>query len=405
MILCLHLPRFELTLAAGGPEEAIAGRALAIAPAMDDSRVGECSGAAEAAGVTPGMALGEALARCPELVLLPGDPIAAERAWERVLRSLEGIGAAPESSAPGLAFFDADGLLGVHGGLERTVAAARRAVRAATAGRGARVGGGPSRFCALAAALDAGSHRALLLDGAPAVRRLGAQPVSLLGHREDLRGLVEPLQRLGIATLGELAELSQDALADRFGETGLLAGALARGVEGPLRPRVFEESLEEFMQVGEAGSGPMLERVLGVLVDRLLARPERRGRTLRAMSLSARLLEGGTWRERVVLREPISDSMRLRLALGLRLGALPAPAAELGLAVESFGPPAGEQRTLLDDARTRRLEGLRGAAAQLRELAGEQGALRVLEVDPDSHVPERRSLLTPFLEGGPGRRG
>ena len=91
--------------------------------------------------------------------------------------------------------------------------------------------------------------------------------------------------------------------------------------------------------------------MLGVLVDRLLARPERRGRTLRAVTLSARLLAGGGWRERVVFRQALSDPERIWLALSLRLLLLPAPAAALGLAVERFGPPAGEQGALLDQSR------------------------------------------------------
>jgi protein ImuB len=76
-----------------------------------------------------------------------------------------------------------------------------------------------------------------------------------------------------------------------------------------------------------------------MLVDRLLARRERRGRTLRAVAISARLVEGGTWRERVVFREALADPARMRLALGGRLPRLPAPAETLRLSVERFGPP------------------------------------------------------------------
>jgi protein ImuB len=40
------------------------------------------------------------------------------------------------------------------------------------------------------------------------------------------------------------------------------------------------------------------------------------------------------------------------------------------------------------------------AIRQARQAAGEAAALRVLEVDPDSRVPERRAMLAPFEEGG-----
>jgi protein ImuB len=138
--------------------------------------------------------------------------------------------------------------------------------------------------------------------------------------------------------------------------------------------------------------------VLGVLVGRLLARPERRGRTLRSVRLSAQLLAGGSWHEQVVFRQALSDPERIGLALSLRLLALPAPAGELRLAVERFGPPAGEQGALLDQGRALRAARLREAVAQVRAVAGQDAALRAVCVDPDSRVPERRVVLAPVPE-------
>jgi protein ImuB len=404
MVVCVFLPCFELVIAAGGPE-ALAGKSLAIAPLPGgEARVGEVSGAAEAFGVQAGMLLGEALARCPELGLVAADPLGVARAWEAVARALEGIGAALELDRPGLAYFVADGLRGLHGGDEGVIAVARGAVRTAGrasigVGRAARVGAGPTRFCALAAALDASSRRAVVVDGQGARRYLAAQPVDLLRFRAETAVLVEPLRRLGIRTLGELRALSPGrphAVADRFGEAGVLAHRLAGGADTPLRTRRVEDRLEEELELGEPGSGQALERVLGVLVDRLLARPERRGRTLRAASLSARLVEGGTWQERVVFRQALSDPRRMRLALSLRLALLPAPAEGLRLAVERFGPPAGEQGELLQSARAARLACLCEAVSQVRTVAGPEAALRALCVDLDSRVPERRVVFTPF---------
>ncbi len=205
--------------------------------------------------------------------------------------------------------------------------------------------------------------------------------------------------RLGVRTLGELAKLGRPELADRFGTAGVFAHRLACGEDTPLRARAVEERLQETLLLGDASSGEALERVLGVLVDRLLARPERRGRTLRVLVLSARLLAGGAWRERVVFRQALSDPERIGLALGVRLLLLPAPAAELGLTVERFGPPAGEQGALFDKDPAHsaaRVARLREAVAQVRAVAGPDAALRAVCVDPDSRVPERRVVLAPF---------
>src|SRR5437899_8580809 len=163
MVICVHLPRFELVVAAADRsklvEQALTGKALALAPlpgadAAGHGRVGEVSGAAEAHGVVSGMALGEALARCPELVLVPPDPVKAAETWEQMLRALESIGAAVEPARPGLAYFETDGLRGIHGTDAAAIAAARHACRLkARPSRSPRIGGGPTRFCALAAAL------------------------------------------------------------------------------------------------------------------------------------------------------------------------------------------------------------------------------------------------------------
>jgi protein ImuB len=393
MVVCAYLPRFELVVAAGG-SQALAGRALAVAPPPGaEQRVGEVSGAAEACGIARGMTLGEALARCPDLVLLPGDPVEVADAWEAAVTALESIGASVEATRPGLAYFEADGLLGLYGTEIGTIAAARRAL-----GRPARMGAGPTRFCALAGALAARSRRPLVLEGAEARRWLAGRPIALLGFRDETAALQAPLERLGVRTLGELERLGRSALTDRFGRPGALAHRLACGEDTQLQVRRVEERLEETMELGDASSGTALERVLGVLVDRLMARSERRGRTLRAVTLSARLLAGGGWRERVVFRQALSDAERIRLALSVRLLLLPAPASALRLGVERFGPPSGDQGALLDQERVHRAARLRDAVAQTRAVAGPDAALRAVCVDPDSRVPERRVVLTPIPE-------
>lgn len=391
MVVCVHIPRFELTVAAGGAQ-ALAGRALALAPmAGGELRVGQVSGAAQACGVKAGMELGEALVRCPDLTLVPADPLAVEEAWEAVMRALEGIGAAVEPARAGLAYFEAAGLRGMYGSDERTLAQARRAIS-----RPVRIGVAPSRFCALAAAIQASARRAKIVDERAALRYLAAAPVDLLGLRERTEALPIPLARLGVRTLGDLRKLGRDPLADRFGEPGVLAYRLACGEDAPLRPRSAQSSLEESLRIADASSGVVLERVLGLLVDRLMARSERRGRTLRALVLSAHLAGGGTWSERVVLREALCDPERIRLALSARLALLPAPAESLRLRVERFGPAGGEQLGLSRHDGAARRERLGEAVSQVRTAAGHDAALRAVLIDPDSRVPERRVALTPL---------
>jgi nucleotidyltransferase/DNA polymerase involved in DNA repair len=394
MVVCVLLPRFELAVAAGG-REALAGGPLALAPETGrEQLIGEASAAAEAFGVRAGLRLGEALARCPTLRLVAPDPAGVADEWDRLLVALEGIGAAVEPGHPGTAWFDAAGLRTIHGGrVEDVIAAARRAL-----GTPARIGAAPSRFAALAAASRARARRPELAPEGPG--RLAAYmaplPVSLLASRPQTAVLPDLLERFGVRTLGELAVLPRAALADRFGVAGPLARDLARGRDGPLRPRRPSERLEERLDLPESGSGPQLEQALGLLVDRLLARRERRSRTLRRVVLSAELVEGGTWRIAVSFREALADPRRMRLVLVPRLGELPAPASALRLRAEGFGPPSGDQRSLIAEPAAARARRLREAVRQARSVAGPDAALRILAVDPDSRVPERRLALTPW---------
>jgi protein ImuB len=370
-------------------------RPAALAPEPGAAQlIGEVTEPAERFGLRAGMRLGEALSRCPELALIQPDPERAERSWEEALRRLECIGAEVESGHAGEAFFEAGGLSGLWGGVGGVLERAREEL-ALCGGALSEVGlgAGAGRFCAYVAAV----HSAGIVGSAPEF--LAPLPVSLLCGRlgEDGDDLPNELERLGISTLGRLAELPRDAVADRFGRLGLLALRLAQGGDEPLRPRPVREVVAVELELPEAVSGQQLERTLELLISRLLAHDGRRGRTLRTLCLSARLAAGGGWRRQVALRRASADRTRLADALLPHLTLLPAPAATLRLEAVALGPETGEQMTLSGPDQERR-QRITEAVRQTRSAAGADSLLRVLEVDPDSRVPERREVLMPFPE-------
>jgi protein ImuB len=421
MVACVLVPRFGLLAAVAGRRELLS-RPVALAPEPGGPQVvGEASGAAEAFGITAGMRLAEALGRCPGLALIPPDPARAEEAWEERLARIEGIGAAVESRRPGEMFFGLDGLRGLWGRPERACEAeggaqsrvpaslsrlilerARRVV-----GRGARLGAGPTRLCALAAALRSRARsRGPIVVPERALRSfLEPLPVGTLRDRLDDEwtgvNLVDTLERLGVATLGEFAALPDSAVADRFGTAGMRALAMARGIEEPLRPRPPREELREELELPDAATGGQLERALELLVDRLLASPQRRGRSLRRLRLEARLAGGGGWRIEAVLRSASGNRERLLLALRPKLEALPAPASRLALRGLELGDGGPRQPTLESDEHERRRGLIAEAVRHARAAAGRGAVLRVLDVDGGSSVPERRATLTPFPEQMP----
>jgi protein ImuB len=400
-VACALIPRFRLIAAISGNREVLR-RPAALAPEPGAAQlIGEVSEAAEKFGLRTGMRMGEALSRCPELALIPPDPERAESSWEEALRRLEGIGAEVESERAGEAFFDAGGLRGLWGGIEGVLRRARDEL-----GDSTRLGVGSGRFCAYVAACSG----AIVPEGVGA-EFLDAMPVSLLCGRlestqtaaaktaaESADDLPNELERLGISTLGQLAGLPRDAVADRFGRLGLRARRLARGEDEPLRPRVAREAIAVELELPEAVSGQQLERALELLISRLLAHGERRGRTLRALRISARLAAGGGWRREIALRRASAEQARLADALLPHLSQLPAPAATLRLEAVALGPETGDQLTLSNPEQERRRR-ISEAVRQTRSAAGADAVLRVLEVDPESRVPERREVLMPFPEG------
>ncbi|HEV2789910.1 MAG TPA: hypothetical protein VGV69_01255, partial [Solirubrobacterales bacterium] len=208
------------------------------------------------------------------------DPVEAAEATEAMVRALEGLGAAVESERPGEAFFAVDGLRGLYGGDSAGVlAAARRAV-----GEERQLATGRTRLAAFLAAV-----------GWPRPVPVAALRTRLGVPEREAEELIEALERLGVETLRAFARLSADQVADRFGPLGLRALRLCHGEEEPLRPRTPHEELVEEIELPEGTAGRQLDRALELLVDRLLAAPQRQGRTLLGLRLGALLAGGGSW--------------------------------------------------------------------------------------------------------------
>lgn len=311
------------------------------------------------------------------------DPVEVLEATEAMVRGLESIGAAVEPGEPGEAFFAVDGLRSIYGGSSRGVlAAARRAV-----GEEWAIATGSSRFAAFLAA--GGWQRPV--------------PVEALRTRLGVRGpqadeLIEALGRLGISTLEAFVRLGDDQVADRFGPVGLRALQLCRGEEEPPRPRVPHEEIAEEIELPEGTAGRQLDRALELLVDRLLAVPQRKGRTLLGLRLGARLASGGSWSVEQGLGRPSASPLVLRHVLTPRLEELPGPATALGLRAVGVGPPARDQLELSVGGSEPRRRRLGAAVREVRAAQGAEALLKVLPVDGSSRVPERWAMLTPFPE-------
>jgi len=393
VVATVVIPAFDLR-AALRLRPGVQARPAALAPLPGtEPLIGSVTGAAEAAGVRPGMRLSEALATCPRLELVEQDPASAEQAWEEILRRLEDAGFAVEPDSPGVVYFDTRGVERLYGGLEPAL---KRALAAVGTTWDPRVGAAERRFAALAAASVARAGQALIVSNDRASSFLAPLPLELLPLDQDRYA---ELEELGVRTIGQLAGLPGGAVAERLGPVGRRAWSLAGGEEpgerkvAPRRPAV---ALHETLEFPEAvGNELTLRRGLAVLLERLLARPERAGRPPRKIALWARLVGGASWRRTVTLREPTTDLGRLRSALQPKLTELPAPALKLRVEVSELAEHRGEQLELVA-AEGMVLQGrLREGLRQVRAAVGAGGVSTVVEVAPWSRIPEARALLVP----------
>jgi nucleotidyltransferase/DNA polymerase involved in DNA repair len=391
VIAAVVIPAFDLRAALRlRPGLQTEPAALAPLPGTE-ALIGSITAVAEARGVRSGMRLSEALAMCPQLQLVEQDPATAEQAWEEILRRLEDAGFAVEPAEAGTVFFETQGVERLYGGLEPAL---KRALHAVGSVWDPRAGAAERRFAALAAASVARPGQALIVSDDRSRSFLSPLPLTLLPLE---RSRYEELEALGIRTIGQLAGLPGGAVAERLGPDGRRAWGLARGEQdGRVAPRRPPVALVETLEFPEAvGELLTLRRGVSVLVDRLLARPERAGRPPRKLALWARLVGGASWRRTVTLRDPTADPVRLRTALGSKLAELPSPVLKLRLEAAELAEHTGEQLELVaaegEVMKGRLREGLR----QVRASVGAGGVSTVVEVAPWSRIPEARALLVP----------
>ena len=398
MVACILIPGFELRAALRDrPRLGLKPAALAPLPGTE-AVLGPVTAVAETFGLRPGMRLGEALATCPSLVLVDRDPAGVEQEWEAIVVRLEDAGFAVEPVEPGCLYFDTRGVERLYGGVSAAFKRALSCLKAWDASAGA----ADRRFAALAAAAIARPGQALIVSDEKAKEFLAPLPLTLLPLAEGRR---EELEQLGVKTIGQLAGLPGAAVAERLGPDGRRAHSLARGEDTTkVRARRPPAEIAERLEFPEAvGNELTLRRAFNALLDRILARPERGGREIRKVALSARLVGGGSWRRTVTLREPTGERGVLRAALGPKLAELPAPVLLLGIELLSLSESEGKQLALIQpgsdagfalggEALEDRLkEGLR----QVRASAGSGAVATVVEVAPWSRIPEQRALLVP----------
>jgi nucleotidyltransferase/DNA polymerase involved in DNA repair len=393
-IACLVIPHFALRVALLARPE-LDGAPLVLGPAQGGRPlVLDATPEAAGHGVRPGLGLREAVALCPEAIVLTPHPVRENAAAERIVAGLEGLSPAVEidPAQPGCYAIDLTGLerrLGPpHIAAERLLATVPAILRP-------RAGVAANPFTARVAAHRAAPGTVQVVPLGTEQTFLAAAPVSLLPLPPDKQ---RRLERLGLRTLGDLAALPPAAVQARFGAEGRRAWDLARGNDrSAVRPRPQPETVSESLTLpAPATSRETLLIAITRLVLRAFDRAALGNRHVRQARLRASLEGGQAWEQVTTLREP-GGHKRLIEALGYRVQALTLPGPVEALTLELSGLiDATSRQELLPGFHSRRPWQLAEASRQLKQRFGTSGLYRVAEVEPWSRLPERRQALIAY---------
>jgi DNA polymerase-4/protein ImuB len=356
--------------------------------------VRDASPEAVAQGVRPGLGLREAVALCPDAIVLAPHPVRENAATERIVSGLGLLSPAVEidTAASGCYFIDLTGLERLLG---PPAVIAERLLATVPALLRPRAGVAANKFTARVAAHGTAPGTVRIVTPEATRAFLATAPVSLLPLPPDKR---RRLERLGIRTLGDLATLPPTAVQARFGAEGRHAWELARGNDRePVQARPQPVTVTESLTLpAPVASREMLLIAVTRLVLRAFARDSLRHRHTRQARLRALLEDGQSWEQTMTLREP-GGPQRVIEALGYRVQALilPGPVTELTLELSGLIDATSRQE-LLPGFHSRRPWQLAAASQQLEQRFGVSGLYRVAEVEPWSRLPERRHVLIAY---------
>ncbi|MBB5711685.1 Y-family DNA polymerase [Sphingomonas xinjiangensis] len=358
--------------------------------------------AAQALGITPGMALAKARAQVAGLDIRPADPegdradlerlaIALARRWTPTV-AIEG-----EDTL----FLDLSGVTHLHGGEARMT---RRLVRMlARLGVTAQVAVADTAGAAWAAThvpaecnfggwgegnvllCPPGEHPALLAQLPTEALRLDAKQIELL-------------HRLGVNQIGQLLAMPRAPLVRRFGASIVLRLDQALGhLAEPLHPVVPPEPLAVTQRFAEPIASPeAIAHWLGELVPRLALALAQAGLGARRVELVADRIDGVPQRIAIGLARPNRDPAHL---LRLLLRRIEQVAPGYGIDAMTLHLRRGER--LGPEPVTERLdeEAAPDLAALVDTLATRIGERRMWRTRPvESDVPERSAARAPVLD-------
>lgn len=352
--------------------------------------VAAASPVARALGIAPGMALTQARASIPDIVVRDADPAGDAAALHAlaVLMARRWTPVVAVSDADGL-FLDLTGVAHLHGGEERF---ARRLSRLlARHGFTARIAIADTAGAAWALARHGGAPVMLCPPGAQAA---AIAPLPAAGLRIEGAALTL-LRRLGVETIGDVFALPAGPFARRFGAAAMRRREQALGLAAePLDPVVPHDTIRVSARFVEPIASPeAIAHALAMLVPRLTDSLAQAGLGARAVLLTGQRVDGVPQHLRLGLARPSRDAAHILRLLTRRIEEI-----EPGYGLDALhltvrrADPLGPRPfdAGLDDARP--------DLSALIDTIANRGVATWRDVPVESHVPERSIACVPALD-------
>ena len=384
-IACVQIPRFAVEAERQRHPE-IAARLILIGEAT----VLDCSLGADVSGVRRGIRMSEAIALCPAAVVLAPDAPHYQRMFDDVLTLLDELSPEIEPAEPGTAFISLAGLsIGSHVFAEELISSLHK-----RRGFMASVGIASGKFAARVAATIARPGTSKIVP--PGDEAAFLAPLSC-SHLPASEAMLWRLKLLGIETIGDVAKLPLGAFQQQFGPEGKRCWELASGLDNdPIVSRVTESTVVRRLQLPAPAIA--LEAIFAALERLVFAAYSdraRQGHWVRKAAVRGVLDGGGAWELAVPFREALSDPKAAWFAIKNAVTRHPPerPVEELEVELVGLSGESGKQGSMFE-SKGKLWRQVEEAARHLSTATtGKPSLGRIVEVEPWSRIPERRTAF------------
>ena len=341
-------------------DPALRGRPLLIGPPSARGVVLTASYEARPFGVGSAMPMARARKLCPQALVVPPRFERYQEVSATIMRLFGDFSPCVEPLSLDEAFLDMTGSERLFGSPEQIGAKLKRAVRDATGGLTASVGISATKYVAKVASGHDKPDGLTIVAPAEAAAWLAPQPVGNLwgaGPKTTAR-----LEKLGLRTIGAIAELDPTRLELELGALGRRFQDLARGLDprDVSGARAASGLSSERTLERDVSARPAIEAYLRSAAETVARRLRRRGERAKGVRIKLKGADFQIVTRQRTLTKPTDVAMELYVAgVSLLDGiALGRPFRLVGLGAYDLDAPADRSQIALPivDGRARRLE-------------------------------------------------